>query len=163
MSGDRSKPDASREPNLISTEHLAPRWMTITLLLAAAYNIIWGAWAILYPNQIFEFAGMEPPNHPQLWQCIGMIVGVYGIGYAIAARDPFRHWPIVLVGLLGKVFGPIGFAGALIDGSLPLRFGATIITNDLIWWVPFGMILFAAWRHHRPAKRVSGEGALPWR
>ena len=56
--------------------------------------------------------GMEPPNYPELWQCIGMIVGVYGIGYLAAAADPLGHWPITLVGFLGKMFGPIGFAGA---------------------------------------------------
>ena len=91
--------------------NLAPRdrWIRQVLLLAAVYNIAWGGFAVFFPLAPFRWAGMEPPNYPQLWQCIGMIVGVYGIGYAIAAADPLRHWPIVLVGLLGKVFGPIGF------------------------------------------------------
>jgi hypothetical protein len=52
-----------------------------------------------------------------------MLVGVYGIGYAIAAFDPWRHWPIVLVGLLGKLLGPIGLAQAVAEGTLPLAFG----------------------------------------
>jgi peroxiredoxin len=75
-----------------------------------------------------------------------MIVGVYGVGYLIAATAPLRHWPITLVGLLGKILGPIGFVGALIRGDLPLEFGATIITNDLIWWLPFAAILYGAFR-----------------
>ena len=29
-----------------------------------------------------------------------MIVGVYGIGYIIAAGNPYKHWPIIFVGLL---------------------------------------------------------------
>ena len=45
-----------------------------------------------------------------------MIVGVYGVGYATAALDPSRHWPVVLVGLLGKIFGPIGFLSAVVGG-----------------------------------------------
>ncbi len=84
-----------------------------------------------------------------LWQCIGMIVGVYGIGYWLAARDPARHWPIVLVGLLGKVLGPIGFLQAGLTDQLPWRCGWLIVTNDLIWWVPFASILLAARRAHR--------------
>ena len=53
-----------------------------------------------------------------------MIVGVYGIGYAIASTDPLRHWPIVLVNSLGKIFGPIGFAQALWRPvPFPPRFG----------------------------------------
>ena len=41
----------------------------------------------------------EFPRYPQIWQCVGMIVGVYGVGYLVAASDPLRHWPIVLVGM----------------------------------------------------------------
>jgi hypothetical protein len=123
------------------------RWW---LYAAAIYNIVWGAFVVLFPNALFEWIGAETPRYPELWQCIGMIVGVYGIGYAIAARDPLRHWPIVLVGLLGKIFGPIGFVDAVfIRETFPLGFGATILTNDLIWWIPFALILRGAWLQHR--------------
>lgn len=121
-----------------------PRWMSTTLWIAGVYNLAWGLFAVVFPEALFRWAGMELPRYPELWQCIGMIVGVYGIGYAVAARDPLRHWPIVLVGLLGKIFGPIGFAMALVKGTLPIAFGATILTNDLVWWVPFSMILWHA-------------------
>jgi hypothetical protein len=105
---------------------------------------------VLAPELPFRLLGMDLPRYPQIWQCVGMIVGVYGVGYLAAARDPIRHWPIVLVGLLGKVFGPIGFAKALLDGVFPVAFGWTILTNDLIWWIPFGAVLIRAWRVHRP-------------
>ena len=131
-------------------------WMRGVLVLAGLYNLAWGGLAILAPEWCFRAVGMEPPNYPELWQCIGMIVGVYGIGYIIAASDPIRHWPITLVGLLGKVLGPIGFAGALASGRLPLAFGWNILTNDLIWWLPFAGILWAAWHAH------GGVAALAW-
>ena len=60
-----------------------------------------------------------------------MIVGVYGLGYRLAADDPYRHWPIVLVGLLGKILRPIGFLNEVTQGSRPVKLGWTIITNDL--------------------------------
>jgi peroxiredoxin len=88
---------------------------------------------------------MALPNYPELWQCIGMIVGAYGIGYGIAAFDPFRHWPIVLVGLIGKIAGPAGFAVAVLEGRFSSKFAWTIVTNDLIWWVPFGLILYSVY------------------
>ena len=81
-----------------------------------------------------------------LWQCIGMMVATYGIGYAIAATNPLRFWPIALVGLLGKIFGPIGFLLAVLKRGLPWVAGWTIVTNDLIWWVPFFLILRRAYR-----------------
>jgi hypothetical protein len=118
------------------------------LLAAGAYNLIWGAFMILFPTALFDWLKMPQPNYPQFWQCIGMIVGVYGIGYAIAAFDPARHWPIVLVGLLGKVLGPIGMTQSLWTGALPWRFALNCVTNDLIWWLPFALVLRFAWRQH---------------
>jgi len=119
--------------------------MRSVLLAAGLYNIVWGAFAVLFPRAIFSWLDMPPPNYPQFWQCIGMIVGVYGIGYAIAAFDPVRHWPIVLVGFLGKVMGPLGMVQALWTGQLPWGFALNCVTNDLIWWVPFALILKHAW------------------
>ncbi len=130
-----------------------------SLWLAAIYNLVWGAWVVLWPNHFFDLVGMDRPTHVSIWQCVGMIVGVYGIGYAIAATDPLRHWPIVLVGLLGKILGPLGYLdGALIRGELDPAFGWTIPTNDLIWWVPFSCILWLAWRTRRSSHREEQPG-----
>ncbi len=127
----------------------SPRWMRSVLLAAGVYNMLWGAFAVLFPGAIFSWLDMPQPNYPQFWQCIGMIVGVYGLGYAIAAFDPVRHWPIVLVGFLGKVLGPLGMVQALWTGQLPWGFALNCVTNDLIWWVPFALILKHAWVTHQ--------------
>ena len=127
----------------------APTWTRVVLLLAGVYNLVWGAVVVLAPRMFFEVAGMEPPRYLSIWQCVGMIVGVYGVGYLVAVRDPLRHWPITLVGLLGKLFGPIGFLLAAGRGELPWVFGWTLLTNDLLWWVPFGGILYLAWKRYR--------------
>lgn len=121
--------------------------MRTALALAAAYNLAWGGFVVVAPNALFDWAGAPRPLYPAIWQCVGMIVGVYAVGYAIAATAPLRHWPIVLVGLLGKVLGPIGFVhSALIRDEFPRAFVWTIITNDLVWWAPFALILLAARR-----------------
>ncbi len=146
--------------NLTNDNQHEPKWMQRVLLAAGIYNLVWGASVICFPAAWFRLTAMELPRYPQLWQCVGMIVGVYGVGYVIAAFHPLRHWPITLVGLLGKIFGPIGFLGALISGDLPLAFGATIITNDLIWWLPFSAILYQAFRHHSDRSRDSAPDFL---
>ena len=130
------------------------------LRAAAVYNLVWGAWVVLFPGHYFTLVGMEPPRYVELWQCVGMIVGVYGVGYAVAARDPLRHWPIVLVGLLGKILGPIGFVQAIVNGSLPWAFGWTLLTNDLLWWAPFSWILWRAFSHASAPPPDPGQGAL---
>jgi len=131
-----------------SSDLAAPRWMARVLVAAGVYNLVWGAATVLAPNWLFSLTGMEPPNYPFIWQCVGMIVGVYGVGYLAAAADPVRHWPIVLVGFLGKIFGPIGYVQGVVSGEVPAAFGVTIPTNDVIWWVPFGLILVHAARMH---------------
>jgi hypothetical protein len=128
--------------------------MRHVLLLAGLYNLVWGTAVVLFPAFTFRIGGLFTPVHEgtdallyrHLWQCIGMIVGVYGIGYAIAASDPVRHWPIVLVGLLGKLFGPVGSVLGIINGELPRSILWTNLTNDLIWLIPFTLILLHAYR-----------------
>lgn len=124
----------------------APRWARRWLFAAAIYNCAWGAFVVLFPSALFEWLELPLPNYLSIWQCVGMIVGVFGVGYAVAATDPFRHWPIVLVGLLGKLFGPIGFVQAAAAGEMPWSFGWTILTNDLLWWPSFGAVLWQVWR-----------------
>ena len=139
-----------------SNDIAQPVWPALILRLAGIYNVLWGTWAILFPNQLFDWAGMERPNHPFLWQGIGMIVGVYGIGYWLAARDFVRHWPIVLVGLLGKVLGPLGFVFNAISGTVPWSWGITCLPNDLLWWLPFGAMLYLAFKIHSDPRRQFG-------
>ncbi len=128
---------------------MVKKWMSVVLKLAGIYNIVWGTWVVLFPHMAFEISGAQIPNYLEIWQCVGMIVAVYGLGYWLAANNPLRHWPIVLVGFLGKIFGPIGFVFAIIKGTFPLVFGWNIIFNDLIWWIPFALILNQAWIKYR--------------
>lgn len=128
---------------------LSTPWASRWLRAAGIYNLIWGTLIIAWPHLLFDLTGADRINYPEIWQCVGMIVGVYGLGYLIAASDPQTHWPIVLVGLLGKVFGPVGFLFALLRGTFPPLFGLTILTNDLLWWIPFTMILWDAAKHRR--------------
>ncbi|MEL6987600.1 MAG: alkyl hydroperoxide reductase [Bacteroidota bacterium] len=121
--------------------------MTYVMRAAAIYNIIWGAWAVLFPLAFFKWTGMEEPIHPMIWQGMGMVIGVYGLGYWWASNNPVKHWPIVAVGFLGKIFGPLGFVINYVQGLVPASFAYTLITNDFIWWIPFGLILNEARKH----------------
>lgn len=109
------------------------RWF----MAAAIYNLVWGVAVIIAPTAPFVLLGLETPNYPSLFQCIGMMVMVFGYGYWLIAKDPERFAPYVWIGLAGKIFGPIGFLYAASKGELPWTFGLTIITNDLIWWPVF--------------------------
>jgi len=148
--GETVKP--AERSSATGVEAAQPRaWMRGVLVAAGVYNLLWGAWVVFFPAALFRWTGMAPINYPQIWQCVGMLVGVYGIGYLIAARNPLRHWPIVLVGLTGKVLGPAGMCWSVTRGGLPANMAWTCLANDLLWWAPFAAILARAFINQRKA------------
>jgi len=128
------------------------RWW---LLAAGVYNIVWGSVVVVAPDFPFALANMPALAQPgrAIWQCLGMVLAAYGLGYIAASRAPLRHWPIVFVGLFGKVMGPIGFVWSAWQGTIAWKFGATILTNDLLWWIPFGLMLVASRRAWLASRR----------
>jgi hypothetical protein len=115
---------------------------------AALYNLVWGGINVFFPHLFFQAVGMAPPDTLPIWQVVGMFVLVYAPGYWWAARYPDRHRHLIAIGLLGKLLGPIGFAWAALNLQLPLVFGWTILTNDLIWWPAFGRYMRDSVRLH---------------
>lgn len=129
--------------SLTAPAHLDPyraRLYRAIFLLAALYNLAFGAWAGLWPASFFDVFGLAPPLYPAIWRCLGMVVGVYGLAYAYAALRLDRAAPFVALGLLGKVLGPLGWLFTVASGEWPLRTFTLIVFNDLIWWLP--LILF---------------------
>ncbi len=69
-------------------QNAVPRWSVRWLQAAGIYNLAWGTAMIAFPNFLFDLTRIERMNYPEIWQCVGMIVGVYGMGYLIAAQNP---------------------------------------------------------------------------
>jgi hypothetical protein len=113
--------------------------------LAGIYNIAWGLLTFLEPQWFFRLAGMPPANYPEVFSCLGMVVGLYGFLYLEVSRRPEQGWPIAAVGLLGKILGPLGLAGLVWTGEWPLASIILCLINDLIWWMPFALYLYDAW------------------
>ena len=115
-----------------------------TFLLAGIYNLAWGAYAIVDPQWLFRFARMPESNYPEIFACLGMVVGLYGLVYFEIAREPERGWRLAAIGLLGKILGPIGLARLLLSHTWPPASAILCVTNDLIWWIPFALYLWDA-------------------
>ena len=134
------------------------RWF----VAASLYNAVWGAWTVLFPEAYFRIIDMEPPTPRAIWQCVGMLVMVYGLGYYLIAAQPERYSALAWVGLIGKVFGPLGFLYAILTNELPARFGWTLITNDLIWWPVFAGFCLTYGKHpFRPLESVEKNDSSP--
>jgi hypothetical protein len=123
----------------------------LVFALAAVYNLAFGAWAGFWPQSFFNVFGLAPPLYPAIWRCLGMVVGVYGLAYGYAALRLDRAWPLMALGLLGKVLGPLGWVFTVSSGEWPVRTFTLIVFNDLIWWLPFALFLLEG---TRPAARL---------
>jgi len=117
------------------------RFHRVVFALAGAYNLAWGAYSAIDPQWLFRYAGMAPLNHPAIFACLGMVVGVYGLLYWQVVREPERGFEIAAVGLLGKVLGPIGLIQLIASGAWPMKSVVLCVTNDFIWWIPFALYL----------------------
>jgi hypothetical protein len=129
------------------------QWYRWLFIVAGIYNIGWGLYAAADPQWLFRFAGMPLDNHPQIFACLGMVVGLYGVLYLEVARVPERGWLLAFVGLTGKILGPIGLIRLLLQGVWPPATLVLCLTNDFIWWLPFYFYLRAAWPYFRESLR----------
>ncbi|MET0753101.1 MAG: hypothetical protein ABWZ66_07000 [Pyrinomonadaceae bacterium] len=131
------------------------KFYQIVFLLAGVYNIAWGLFTAFYPNWLFRFAQMEPPNYPDIFACVGMIVGLYGVIYLEIARKPERGFLLAAVGLTGKILGPIGLLMLVAEGKWKSAALVMNLTNDFIWWIPFALYLWDSWAFYK--KDLRGE------
>jgi hypothetical protein len=143
----RTSPASVRHPNLLPRRRLH---RTAFLAAGLYYNLGWGLHAAVDPQWLFRFARMPPQNHPEVFACLGMVIGLYGVLYLEVARLPEQNWPVAAIGMAGKLLGPLGFAHLLLTGQWPLRAGIIVLTNDLLWWLPFALYLHDAWTARRP-------------
>ena len=142
----------------VTQQHSELRGYAPWFYAAAACNLVWGTLVVLFPAALFDVLDMERPKYLPIWQVVGMFVLVNAPAYWWAARRPERFPHIILIGMLGKLLGPIGFAFSVGFSDFPAIFGLTILTNDLVWYPAFiGHLRKAARRAGGWVRLLSGE------
>jgi hypothetical protein len=115
-------------------------WMRGILLLAGAYNIGWGTFIYYLPASFYQWVTEDTSTVPALikWQGAGVLL--FGIAYVVVAVYPRRFWWIVLLGILSKTMGAIGFYFIVMHQSITRPYLFHLIMNDLLWLIPFTII-----------------------
>ncbi len=121
-------------------------WMVSLLRVAGVYFITWGLSVVLFPKWWFSLAHLNYPNYIPMWQYVGIVEAVLGLGYFIAASNPLRHWVVILIGFLTKTSLTIGFLYDYREGLLPANIFNMALTNGMIWIIPYGIILYASFK-----------------
>ncbi len=119
----------------------------VILLLAGIYGVLWGISAIFFPTIWFHIASLPHPNYPELFQTLGLFEFALGIAYILASTNPIRNWQIVLVGFIIKTCMVLGFFYFYYFKNEPKIIFQMILTNDIIWLLPFLLILYNTYKH----------------
>lgn len=132
-----------------------PAWMPRLLFVAGAYHVLFAIAAYAWPHLCFDWAGIPRPNHPILWRAAGLISALFGVGFLIAARDPIRHWPLVLLGFAKATVVIALLLTSFFADELPAKALWLAFFDDFIWWFPLASILWATVQAHvgRPPTR----------
>jgi len=124
------------------------RWIKAVLLTGSIYFIIWGLLMMVYPSLLFHSNAIALPNYMFLWQTLGLVEALFGIGLFIASRAPYRQWSMILLVLLYKIFSAaIYFTGAF-DNDKLWSISNYIFIDNIIWIVPLSVILYQAYLFH---------------
>jgi hypothetical protein len=118
--------------------------MPLVLCLAGLYCVAFAVLTLAWPDQAYAQTGLDASGHQMLVRVIGMFYLVFGCSYFLAARDPIRHWRIVLLCVMKILIvlaaGAYSWWNQLLAPPLILL----LIIDDLLWLLPFLMILWSS-------------------
>lgn len=118
--------------------------MPLVLCLAGFYCVAFAVVTLAWPDQAYAQTGLDASGHHMLVRLIGMFYLVFGCSYFLAARDPLRHWRIVLLCVIKILIVLAAGAYAWWEKLLAPPLILLLIIDDLLWLSPFLMILWAA-------------------
>lgn len=116
-------------------------WMTRLLWFVGGYNLLAGLGMLCLYHEGFKLLGMTKPDVNLPVQLVGILVGLFGVGYWMVAAHPFENRSVLLLGFWSKLLGSVLGLYYVFAGKLPLFFLALLFFSDIIYLPPFAVIL----------------------
>lgn len=92
------------------------RWF---FAFAAVWNIAAGLPGLIDPaNDALGFGYGRTPGDLLMVRMVGLLVAIFGVGYALVASNPKAHRGIVILGALGKIATAVLIAQAFLAQSI---------------------------------------------
>lgn len=120
---------------------------SVLFAVAALVNLGVGAAMALGPVPVAAELGVTGPGAPYAITMVGMMIAVFGVGYAIVARNPAGNRGIVWIGVIGKLGAATLAAMQYQQGLIPMQTFA-LGMGDVVFAVIFLLFL---WRGPKPA------------
>lgn len=118
------------------------RWL---FAVAALYNLAVGGAMVAAPSRIAAQLDISGAGGPFALIMAGLLIAVFGIGYAMVAAAPAKNRSIVWIGMIGKTGAAALAAVQFNAGIVPFNTFA-LGMGDLVFVVLFALFL---WRGPR--------------
>jgi hypothetical protein len=109
---------------------------------------------LLFYHESYELLGVEKPELVMPLQLVGILVALFGVGYWLVARNPIENRNLLVLGFWSKALGSVLALFTVAEGELPLSFVPVLFFADIIYLVPFWVII----RHLQRQVRQSPAG-----
>lgn len=119
---------------------MAP-WMKRLLWFVGGYNILAGLNMFCFYHESFKVMGVPKPQMNLPIQLVGVLVGLFGVGYWLVASNPVENRNLLVLGFWSKLLGSVLGVYYVAAGKLPLVFLAILFVSDVIYLPPFYLIM----------------------
>ena len=117
------------------------KWMKFLLRFVAIFNVGAGLFMLIGYHETYKIIGMEKPAIHFPIQLVGILVGLFGVGYYLVARNPIENRNVLTLGFWSKFLGSCLGTLYVLQGKLPLTFVAVYFFADVIYLLPFYVIM----------------------
>jgi small multidrug resistance pump len=120
--------------------------MRFLLGFAGCYNLLAGLTMIVFYHEALKLIGWPKPELMLPIQLVGILVGLFGLGYLLVASNPVENRNVLLLGFLSKALGSLLGIGYVALGKLSASFLVVLLFVDIMYLPPFAVILFRLYR-----------------
>jgi hypothetical protein len=113
----------------------------IVFALAAVFNLAIGVSLAAAPDMIYAQGGQEPAADYFYARTAGLLIAVFGIGYAMVAVQPARNRAIVWLGVIGKACMPV-LSWSYVQAGLVGITSFYLSLGDLMFVILFAVFLW---------------------
>lgn len=115
--------------------------MTFVLRFAGIWNLLAGLSMMTLYHEGFKLLEVSKPELLLPVQVLGILVGLFGVGYLMVAAHPVENRNILLLGFWSKALASVLALGYVVAGPLGWGFAAVVLISDVIYLAPFWVIL----------------------
>jgi hypothetical protein len=112
----------------------------------AVYNVLAGLSMLVFYHEAYKMMGIDQPDVKMPLQLVGILVGLFGVGYWITASNPVENRNVLMLGFWSKLLGSCLSGYYVARGKLPAEFMIIVFFADIIYLVPFYIILKRLYR-----------------